>query len=71
MTNSSAALQQKLDRLFTFLRGEDGFAQARDAELLVVDGLQLHIRRDAGFEGQTVPPHCLESGCPRPYGEAQ
>ena len=50
-----AMFKQELNRFFCFLRRKDGFAQARRSVLLIVDGLQLHIRRHASFEGQTVP----------------
>jgi hypothetical protein len=43
-------LQQKLNRLFTLLCRQDGRAQVFSAVLLVIDGFQLHIRRDACLE---------------------
>ena len=54
-------LKQELDWFLTFLCGEDGFAQDRGSVLLIVDGLQLHIRRDASFESQTVPPNLINA----------
>ena len=57
MTNSSPRLSKSLIGSLLCFRGEDGFAQLRSRVLLIVDGLQLHIRRDASFEGHAVPPN--------------
>jgi len=46
-----ATLQQKLYWLLTLLCVEDGFAQARNRKLLVIDGFQVHIRSDACHSG--------------------
>jgi hypothetical protein len=71
-----ATFKQKFDRILTFLGSEDRFPQACGSVLLIVDGLQLHIRRYAGFEGHTVPPHVIKAAVRIRtgfcfYGEAQ